>query len=570
MRLPPSQVEAAKESEPETDEYFTDQLREAFLIRRARDAPASSVKSSGSRLASGLWKPTGERMGGAAAGWGPKGLAEGIGIDARSGDPKQKNSVAVDQDGSDLSYIVAVTIGTSDQEYYLLLDSAASNTWVMGETCKTEACGRHSLFGEGQSTTVKTDSKTFSITYGTGSVSGTTASDTFHIGSISAALTFGLANNVSQEFNSYPMDGILGLGKGEASGDAIDVPQVIETLSSENLISSKLYGLHLSRASDGLNDGELNMGEVNKDRFDGDLNWLPTMDNSNGFWEVAIADAGIDDKMTGLKDKSAIIDTGTSFIFMPEDDAIALHKLVDGYTQSGESFTVPCSTTKEIQVKFGSATYAISTKDWIGGKTSGEQCRSNIFGRQTFGENQWLMGDVFLKNVYTAFDFDNSKVGFGTKSGEENESSSSDSASASASATASSGESNSAPSTSEPTHGFTSASTSAPTPGLLSDPGMDPTSSPPPATSTANPSFSTAASSSTSTGDPILPPGASSTASSSHNESGTPNSSVASESSPPTPSQPANGSNRASASILALFVALASVSFLNNMVDMYI
>ena len=36
------------------------------------------------------------------------------------------DSVAVDQDGNDLSYMVAVTIGDSKEEYHLLLDSAAS------------------------------------------------------------------------------------------------------------------------------------------------------------------------------------------------------------------------------------------------------------------------------------------------------------------------------------------------------------------------------------------------------------------------------------------------------------
>jgi hypothetical protein len=72
-----------------------------------------------------------------------------------SEDPKQKNSVAVDQDGSDLSYMAAVTIGSSKEEYHLLLDSAASNTWVMGQDCKAEACGKHNTFGEGDSDTLK-------------------------------------------------------------------------------------------------------------------------------------------------------------------------------------------------------------------------------------------------------------------------------------------------------------------------------------------------------------------------------------------------------------------------------
>ena len=95
MRLPPSQVDSAEESttadESNTSsrEFNTNELREAFLVRRARDSPAPTAKSSGSRFASGMWAMGmgsgghDKRMGGATAGWGPKGLAEGIGIDAR-------------------------------------------------------------------------------------------------------------------------------------------------------------------------------------------------------------------------------------------------------------------------------------------------------------------------------------------------------------------------------------------------------------------------------------------------------------------------------------------------------
>lgn len=72
-----------------------------------------------------------------------------------SADPKQANSVAIDQDGSDLSYMVAVRIGDSKEEYHLLLDSAASNTWVMSQDCKTEACGTHNTFGKGDSGSLK-------------------------------------------------------------------------------------------------------------------------------------------------------------------------------------------------------------------------------------------------------------------------------------------------------------------------------------------------------------------------------------------------------------------------------
>lgn len=72
-----------------------------------------------------------------------------------SNNPSQENSVAIDQDGSDLSYMVAVTFGDSTDEYHLLLDSAASNTWVMSEECESEACKTHATFGRADSSTLK-------------------------------------------------------------------------------------------------------------------------------------------------------------------------------------------------------------------------------------------------------------------------------------------------------------------------------------------------------------------------------------------------------------------------------
>lgn len=72
-----------------------------------------------------------------------------------SKDPSQENSVAIDQDGADLSYMVAVRFGDSTEEYHLLLDSAASNTWVMGQECTSTACKTHNTFGTGDSSTLK-------------------------------------------------------------------------------------------------------------------------------------------------------------------------------------------------------------------------------------------------------------------------------------------------------------------------------------------------------------------------------------------------------------------------------
>jgi hypothetical protein len=210
------------------------------------------------------------------------------------------------------------------------------------------------------------------------------------------------------------MDGILGIGRGTGSDTT---SQLLETLSSTKLIPAKLYAIHLSRATDGVSDGELNLGSVNPDRYSGDINYVDIVSNTNGFWEIPLSSASLDANAVSLPGggRSVIIDTGTSFILTPPADALAIHSGIKGYVQDGETFSVPCDTTSVISFTFGQSSYNISTADWRGGKLDSGLCRSNIIGRQTFGEKQWLVGDVFLKNVYSVFDFEKGRVGFGSK-----------------------------------------------------------------------------------------------------------------------------------------------------------
>ncbi|QDS76264.1 hypothetical protein FKW77_001588 [Venturia effusa] len=332
--------------------------------------------------------------------------------------PEQSTSAGVDQDGTDFSYFASFKIGTSPKTFYLLLDSAASNTWVMSSDCTTSACGIHTTFGTSDSSSLRVSSKTFSVAYGTGSVKGVQGTDTVHLGAMSANLTFGLALNASDEFLSYPMDGILGLGRPDTLASdltGIKAPSLLDTLVSGKTIKSKLFGLTLWRSADGgSNDGEINFGSPNPSRYDGEITYIAAIKGTNGFWEIPVADVSVDGKKVGLTGRTAIIDSGTSFVLMPREDAAKLHQVIPGSFQEGESFTVPCDSTAKLQMIFGTTTYDISPKDYVG-RPSGSGCASNVVGRQVFGPEQWLVGDVFMKNVYTVFDYDQSRVGFGVK-----------------------------------------------------------------------------------------------------------------------------------------------------------
>jgi len=323
--------------------------------------------------------------------------------------PSQSNSMAVNQDGTDYSYFSTLKFGSSGESLYMLVDTGAANTWVMGSDCTSRACNAHNTFGQANSGTLQITNTPWDVTYGTGKVSGVVVNDTVSLAGYTLPIAFGSASETSDDFLTYPMDGILGLGRPKSN--VMGVPTVIEALESAQLLKAKLLGINLQRNADGATDGEVNFGAVDSSKFTGDLSYTTSVSH-DGLWEVPVDDAGVDNVGCKFSGKTAIIDTGTSFVLMPPDDAQKLLTQIPKSQQNGESFNIPCSSTVAVQFTFSGVTYNVSAKDYLG-KTidGGNMCASNIIGRQTFGANQWLMGDAFLKNVYTVFDFDKDRIG---------------------------------------------------------------------------------------------------------------------------------------------------------------
>jgi hypothetical protein len=332
-----------------------------------------------------------------------------------------------------------MTLGGNGAEFYMLIDTAAPSSWIMGSSCTSDSCALHSTFGSEDGRLSVQSANPFSVTYGTGSVSGTLCSTTAELAGMSTALTLGLADKASDEFSYYPMDGILGLGITSAVPDdarpstPLKTPNFLDLLASSGAISRNLFAVRLSRASSGTADGELNLGATNPALHTGPLAWHSAIASPRGFWELAMSGAAVGgsaSKVTfapikGSVARSAILDTGTSFILTPPEDAEALHSLVSGTKAlpDGEQWSVPCDTETPIFLFFISSSgvekrWRIEPSDYVGTELDDQpgNCVSNIIGRTTFKPRQWLVGDVFLKNVYAVFDKDNARIGFGIPS----------------------------------------------------------------------------------------------------------------------------------------------------------
>ncbi|KAI0391022.1 acid protease [Xylariaceae sp. FL0594] len=321
-------------------------------------------------------------------------------------DPAVDNSAGVDQDGTDYSYFAEVELGSESKPLYMLLDTGASTTWVMGSTCTSPSCLIHNTFGPDDSKTYNDTGKLYSVEYGTGSVQGSIVEDRLSLAGLSVTLPFGVANTTSDQFTQFPFDGILGL--------STSTDTWLSAVKDANLIKSNIFGISLSRNSDGTNDGEIVFGGLNQEKYTGDITYTP-LKSPGGAWMIPLDDVKAGDDSTKIPGRSAYIDTGTSFIFGPPDDVEALYKLIPGSSSTDRTtYTIPCDTDKEVAFTFSGKSWPISTKDWVSPPNSKGVCNGNIYGKE-YVPGGWLLGDVFLKNVYSAFDIDNSQIGFATK-----------------------------------------------------------------------------------------------------------------------------------------------------------
>jgi cathepsin D len=325
--------------------------------------------------------------------------------------PSMADSAPLNQDGTDYSYFSPVLVGSQKTEMWLALDTGAPNTWVFDSKCTEAVCTEHHTFDRSASSSYVSNSSTFSLGYGSGTVVGQLGTDTLSIAGIDVSLEFGQANNASDTFKSYPFDGILGLGRSHTAGWTL--PSFMDRVAESGHLKNNFIGFSLSRAADDAKDGEVNFGVLDTTKYDGSIKYTAT---DSDIWNIPLDDAYVNGQACKLSGKSATIDTGTTYILIPPDDAAVVFGLIPGSSASDSNYVIPCTTNATLQFEFSGVKYSISPKDYVGKPTApgSDSCISTIVSYASNGTDIWLVGDVFLKNVYTVFDYDNAQIGFGS------------------------------------------------------------------------------------------------------------------------------------------------------------
>ncbi|KAI9452796.1 aspartic peptidase A1 [Lactarius psammicola] len=319
-------------------------------------------------------------------------------------------------------YVASVGVGSPPTSYDLLIDTGSSNTWVGAGAPYVET-----------STSVQTGDSV-SVTYGSGSFSGTEFLDTVTIGPglVIPGQSIGVAST-STGFAGF--DGILGIGPVDLTVGTLNpdsgspIPTVTDNLFSQGTITSDVVSVSFEPTTTASNpNGELTFGGTDSTRFTGTLTFIPGTGTfpASEFWGINQS-IRYGASTTILSTTAGIVDTGTTLILIATD-AFNRYKTATGAVNDAATGLLRITSTQfnNLQSLFftaGGRAFELTANaqiwpralnTFIGGTSTSIYLVVNDIGTPTGSGLDFINGYTFLERFYSVYDTTNNRVGFAT------------------------------------------------------------------------------------------------------------------------------------------------------------
>jgi len=315
------------------------------------------------------------------------------------------------KDYSNAQYYGEVTIGTPPQKFTVIFDTGSSNLWVPKVACKN--CGYwfvhggKSKYDEAKSSSYQRDGGDFHIQYGSGDVRGFFSVDHVTLGDdiVIRDQKFAEVSDAGGLGVGYVMgqfDGILGLGfEGLALGNAATV---FKNAIDQNAVAQSVFAFDLGDDR----DGELTIGGYDDSKFTGDISWISLSEPK--YWRISVEDIRAGSFSSGATD--GIVDSGTSLITGPKVEIAKIAASVGAAANLLGQYTIECQKVgdlPDLEFVIGGRTFPVPGKDLV--IEAAGTCLFALMGMDIPNGPQWILGDVFMRQYYTIFDYGNKRVG---------------------------------------------------------------------------------------------------------------------------------------------------------------
>ncbi|KAH9829970.1 aspartic peptidase domain-containing protein [Rhodofomes roseus] len=339
----------------------------------------------------------------------------------------------ITDENADSSYFGSLAIGTPAVSFDVILDTGSSDLWVASSQtgATSNIPSGIATFDAAASSTFKSLNQSFSITYDSGMAQGALAQDSVQMAGFEVnSQVFATVTEVSSNVLNAPVSGLMGLAwQAIASSGATPFWQALA--QSNSTLTEGLFGVQLTRYNNDTKvtalepGGTFTLGATNQSLYTGQIDFQNIPTGEVGYWIQQITQLTVNGASVSVGSGSsayAAIDTGTTLIGGPAAVISAIYAKVPGATagtgQLAGYWTYPCSQQVTITLKFGNSAIAwpISSDDFEfeAADSSGTTCIGAFFEVDNTGTTApaWIVGDTFLKNVYSVFRYNPPAVGF--------------------------------------------------------------------------------------------------------------------------------------------------------------
>lgn len=327
-------------------------------------------------------------------------------------------------------YVGEVVVGRPPQKMHVTFDTSSGHLLLPHRACTNTSCMEHHRYSPwGSSTAMDTNSDgglvegvhgrlargrhlrdvaTLSFTQsdlGEGEVKGVFVRDGVCIGlaGSQACVDMAVLAAVAMEetpFRAMPCDGIVGLGLQSLSSGPMSsfLGRLFE--GARGVLPQ--FGLALSGKH-----GELHLGGHDAARLAAPIRWFPVDHPEQGFWQVAIHAVRVGNMVVDecLKGCHGIIDTGVSRLGVQATRLPALVTALIAGSGRGEACTGP-----DLTFDLGGMTLSLGSEEY-----AGKDCSPRI-GSLELPEPEYVgvyaLGGALLRRYYTAFDWEQHRLGF--------------------------------------------------------------------------------------------------------------------------------------------------------------
>jgi len=295
-------------------------------------------------------------------------------------------------------------LGTPAQTLKIMFDTGSSNMFVLAPSCVGLACWGRTYYNYSQSHSFFLNGSLILLEFGSGNFTGFIGADKVSVGGLAAKdFSFALIDNPDAPFFLYSkFDGIIGLAYDEVSVNHL--PTFFSILLEQKVITEPSYSFYLTKDLNA-NGSALILGGIDEKYAKSEFHYVNLINKT--FFMADLDDFSVGNKSFYDQGMTILVDTGTSLIVGPNDYIEEVLKEFPSRVNCDDLLTYP-----NLHFVIGGRDYVIPPEVYIFNHFGG--CVLGIAGAifPPELEKTIILGDVFIRQYYTHFDYGNGRVGF--------------------------------------------------------------------------------------------------------------------------------------------------------------